>query len=71
MTYVEVCRVKYEEVYIANTFVNIDFLGKRGLNDFPSLNLLPALSLASASVACIPRVIYTILLRGEGRHTQK
>lgn len=62
-------RVKYGEVYIADTFVNIAFLGKRGLNDFSSLNLLPPLSLAPGSVACTPRLVYTTLLRE--RHTQK
>lgn len=62
---------KNGEVYIADAFVNIALLGKRGLNDFPSLNLLPSLSLASASVACTPKIICTILLGGEERHTQK
>lgn len=65
MTDVEVCKEWNTEKF---TFVNIAFLGKRGLNDFPSLNLLPPLSLASASLAC-STVIYTILGGGgEGRH---
>lgn len=63
--------MKYGEVYIADTLVNIAFLGKRGLKDFPSLKLLPPLSLASGTGACTPRVIYTILSGGEERHTQK
>lgn len=52
-------RVQYGEVYNADTFMNIAFIGKRGLNDFPSLNLLPPPSLASAGVACAPTVIDT------------
>lgn len=52
-------RVQYGEVYNADTFMNIAFIGKRGLNDFPSLNLFPPPSLASAGVACAPTVIET------------
>lgn len=52
-------RVQYGEVYNADAFMNIAFIGKRSLNDFPSLNLLPPPSLASAGVACAPTVIET------------
>lgn len=69
MTDVEVCKEWNMDKF---TFVNIAVPGKRGLNDFPSLNFLPPLSLASASVAC-STVIYTTLggERGETWHTQK
>lgn len=49
--------MKYGQVYIADTFANIAFIGKRGLNYFPSLNLLPPLSLVSAGVAGAPTAI--------------
>ena len=46
--------------------MNTAFIGKRGLNDFPSLILLPPLSLSSAGVACAPTVIDTDI---EVQHT--
>lgn len=51
--------MKYGEAYIDDNFATIAFIGRKILNDFPSLNLLPPLSLAPAGVACAPTLIDT------------